>query len=97
MSEHTEPYGFESIGDVLKRVATPEGQQAARDQERSFRRGYVDGYEAALDDLQAMIRAGVEPKMILSRMVTHSERDIAEWRRGVTRDNERPPRLAAAS
>lgn len=83
----------ESIDDVIKRLATDEGQQAVMDQERSFRRGFHHGYEAAINDFEAMLREQVATRLILLRMVTHSEGDVMDWRRRIDQGHESPPRL----
>lgn len=68
---------------------------ALENQEVNFRRGYVEGYEAALDDLLRMIDSGTEPKLMYRVMNTHFENDIAAWRRRARADAAPPPRLAA--
>lgn len=81
----------ETIGEILGRLVTAEGQEFLAATEQSYRRGYQHGYEAALDDLQKMLATGVDPQMILRRMVTHAEGSVMDWRRGAV--DGIPPRM----
>lgn len=64
--------------------------------ERIYRTAYLDGVEATLDDLEALMRAGVEPKIAFRRVVTHTEGSLAAWRRRFGSGDEHPPRLTTS-
>ena len=62
-------------------------------QEASYRKGYYNGYERAVLDLQAMIREGYPPDQVVMASLEYVIADLKDWRYGNTETRVIPPQL----
>ena len=63
-------------------------------QETSYRKGYYNGYERAILDLQAMIREGFNPDQALIISLEFVIADLKNWRYGNPKKLVIPPQLS---
>lgn len=62
-------------------------------QEASYRKGYYNGYERAVLDLQAMIREGYSPEQAIMTSLEYVIADLKVWRYGTPETRVIPPQL----
>lgn len=63
-------------------------------QETSYRKGYYNGYERAVLDLQAMIRGGFQPDQATIISLEFVVVDLKDWRYGNPETRVVPPQLS---
>jgi len=62
-------------------------------QETGYRKGFYNGYERAILDLQAMIREGSPPDQAMMTSLEYVIDDLKEWRYGNPSPRVLPPQL----
>ena len=62
-------------------------------QENSYRKGYYNGYERALLDVQAMINMGYPPDQTIMTSLEYVIVDLKDWRYGDPSKLVLPPQL----
>jgi hypothetical protein len=62
-------------------------------QETSYRKGYYNGYERAVLDLQAMIREGFQPEQAIMASLEFVIADLKDWRYGNLETRVIPPQI----
>lgn len=83
--------------DVQRSTHTEAGVDAIR-RERTFRRGYHHGYEAALTNLSALLKEGRTPAEAVRLLGAHVDGVVLPWR-SRARDGQKssPPLLGQGS
>ncbi len=62
-------------------------------QESSYRKGYYNGYERAVLDLQAMIRDGIHPEGAIVNSLEFVVDELKQWRYSNPEERILPPQL----